>query len=364
MEEANNHKEGRQLENNLKDQLDLVPETNSITLGAIGDILIHGRVYRDAEVSNGYDFMPMLKPVEPYLTEPTITTANQETMIGGEAFGLSSYPAFNSPVEVADALKISGIDLVSLANNHTLDRGEDVIREAISYWNEIDIPYTGAYQSEADREQIRIIQTEAAIDVAFLSYTYGTNGIPTPEGKSYLVNRIDREQIASDVAKAKEASDVIVMQLHFGSEYERMPNQEQQDLVQYVADLGVDIVIGHHSHVLQPVEWVEGKDGGKTFVVYSLGNFLSGQDTLYRRIGGMIEVTIEKKVEKGEQKITITSPKFLATFVDYSEQTDSDYQVVPMYQLTEAQLENHDQHYQEIKAHMSQWMPELTFLEE
>ncbi|GAA5417485.1 hypothetical protein Pryu01_02559 [Paraliobacillus ryukyuensis] len=343
-----------------KEKGDVVSETSSITLAAVGDILIHDRVYRDAKEANGYNFMPMLQQVQPYLAKPTVTTANQETMIGGQEIGLSSYPSFNSPVAVGDALKESGVDVVSLANNHTLDRGETAVQNAIAHWDNIDMMYTGAYQSQKDSERIRVLETEANISLAFLSYTYGTNGIPTPSGKGYLVNRIDREKIADDVEKAKQKADVIVMQLHFGTQYERMPNNKQKELVQYVSDLGVDVVFGHHPHVLQPVDWVTGKDGNRTFVIYSLGNFLSGQDEFYRRIGGIAEVTIEKRADN---EIILKSPKFLVTFLDFTEETETNYQVVPMFQLTEEQLPQHQQHYQEMKQHVSQWMPKLEFIE-
>lgn len=359
---ADNHNK-RQIETNTKkEHLDLNPKTTSVQLAAIGDVLIHERVYNDALIESGYNFMPMLEEVVPYLSKPTITMANQETMIGGEGIGLSTYPQFNSPFQVGDALKEVGVDVVSLANNHTLDRGEEAIQRALEHWNEINIDYTGAYRNEADSQEIRIIEEED-ITIAFLSYTYGTNGVPVPDGKEYLVNLINQEAITSDVTLAKEVSDVIVINLHFGTEYERMPNEEQKELVQYVADLGVDIVFGHHPHVLQPMEWVEGKDGNKTFVVYSLGNFLSGQDEFYRRIGGMVEVTVEKTVEKGEEKIEITTPKFMPTFVAYNEQGQKNYQVLPMYKVTESKLPDAPTHYQEIKNHMSQWMPELEFIE-
>src|SRR5690625_1207319 len=168
-----------------------------ITLSAVGDILIHDRVYDDAKVRDGYDFYPMLEAVEPYLNDATVTFANQETMIGGEELGLSSYPAFNSPSEVGDVLKEVGVDIVSVANNHTLDRGEEVIQSALQHWDTLDILYVGAYQDETDKNSMRTIETDAGISLGFLAYTYGTNGIPIPEGKDYLVNMIDQERISA-----------------------------------------------------------------------------------------------------------------------------------------------------------------------
>ncbi|MGY0693658.1 CapA family protein [Virgibacillus sp. FSP13] len=333
-----------------------------ITLSAIGDILIHDRVYNDAEVGDGYDFLPMLEKVKPFLNDTTITIANQETMIGGKEIGLSSYPAFNSPVEVGDALKKVGVDVVSIANNHTLDRGEEAIHRAISNWEAIDMMYTGAYKDKKDSEDIRIYQTDEGISVAFLAYTYGINGIPVPDGKDYLVNLIDKEEMASAINKAKKQADVTVLSLHFGNEYERLPNDEQKDLAQFAADNGVDVVIGHHPHVLQPLKWVEGKNGNKTLVAYSLGNFLSGQDERYNRIGGILKFTIKQITSvDGEKNVEVTDPKFMPTFVRFHNETD--YRVVPMYQLTNEELKDANKQYQEIKEHMSQWMPELEFME-
>ncbi len=333
----------------------------SVTVSAIGDMLIHAPVYEDARTEAGFDFTPMLQDVKQYLKESTITIANQETMIGGEALGLSSYPQFNSPFEVGDALKEVGVDVVTLSNNHTLDRGEEAILRAIEHWEAIDMMYTGAYKDEVDQQRVRVQETEEGISFAYLAYTYGTNGIPIPTGKDYLVNMIDREQIAADMAEAKDKADAIIVNLHFGTENERMPNQAQKELAQYVADLGADVIIGHHPHVLQPVEWLTGEDGKKTLVAYSLGNFLSSQKEYYQRIGGMLQFTIKKATKGDDVKVVVEEPAFLPTFVSYN--GFSDYRVLPMFSLSNEELAGASQVYQEIKDHLSQWVPELKFIE-
>lgn len=329
----------------------------TITFAAVGDLLIHDRVYNKAKTDTGYDFMPMMQSVQPFIEKATVAFANQETMIGGEEIGLSSYPSFNSPQEVGDAVKMLGFDIVSIANNHTLDRGEEAILRSIDYWNSLDIPYVGAYESEADAKRVRVIETEEGISLAFIAYTYGTNGIPVPDGKDYLVNFIDREKIAMDIAEARELADVVVASLHFGEEYEMMPNQIQTDLVQFVADEGVDIVVGHHPHVLQPIDWVEGKNGNQTFVVYSLGNFFSGQRDFEKQTGGMVEIQLTKDKDTGE--IELHSPAFLLTYV-----TAEDWILYPFYALTKDELPNHEQLYEEMKEHMSQWVSDLHFIED
>lgn len=334
----------------------------SITVAAIGDMLIHEPVYRDAQTEGGYDFTPMLHQVKQYLQAPTVSIANQETMIGGEALGLSTYPQFNSPFEVGDALKAVGVDAVTLANNHTLDRGEEAIQRAIEHWETIDMMYTGAYKDEEDQKHIRVQETEEGISLAYLSYTYGTNGIPTPVGQDYLVNRIDREKIAEDMAVAKEKADAVIVSLHFGTENERMPNEEQKELAQYTADLGADVIIGHHPHVLQPVEWLTGENGKQTLVAYSLGNFLSSQQEYYQRIGGMLQFSIRKTSQGDDAQVTVEEPAFLPTFMSYTD--FKDYQVLPMFDLTNKELAGASNAYEAIKAHLSQWMPELQFIEE
>ncbi|GAB2555901.1 CapA family protein [Gracilibacillus alcaliphilus] len=331
-----------------------------ITVAAVGDILIHDRVYEDAWDGDRYDFLSMMTEVGEYLEEPDITMANQETIMGGEEIGLSGYPSFNSPYEIGDDLQETGVDMVTMANNHTLDRGEQAIRNAIDYYEEIGMEYTGSFKSEADRERIRVLETEQGISIAFLSYTYGTNGISTPHGKDYLVNLIDREQIAQDVEKAEQEADITIVSLHFGQEEERSPNQEQQELAQYAADLGVEVVIGHHPHVLQPMEWIEGRDGKPTLVAYSLGNFLSGQYQFYNRIGGILQFDLVK--EKNE--VTVQAPRFLPTFVTFDIEEDimKNVQVVPLEEVPEGQIDDPGQALEEIEAHLSQNMPELEFI--
>lgn len=340
------------------------PIVEEITVSAIGDMLIHSRVYNDAKSGNGYNFMPMLTEIEKYLQETTISFANQETMIGGVEHGLSTYPAFNSPTEVGDALKEIGISIVSLANNHTLDRGEAVIQSAIKHWEKIDMHYVGSYKDEEDQQRIRVVKTDEGIDVAFLAYTYGTNGIPIPEGKEYLVNLIDRDKISANIKEAKELADVVIVSLHFGNEYEMMPSEEQKELVQFVADEGAHAVLGHHPHVLQPVEWVQGSNEHPLLVVYSLGNFLSGQEEFERKTGGILQFSIEKvtDVAADEVEIKVHSPRFLITY--NASNGNTNYRVLPMFSAPESVLTNRASRYEEMKAHMAQWIPELEFIEE
>lgn len=334
-----------------------VPEetskTTSASLSAIGDVLIHDSVYWDAETESGYDFAPMFDIVKPYLEKSDITVANSESIIGGSDIGVSSYPSFNSPYEVGDALKAVGVDVVTMANNHTLDRGEKAITNAINYWDQIGMAHTGSALSQKESEKILTL-TENEITFSFLSYTYGTNGINSPDGKEYLVNRIDKAKMEKDLKRAKEQSDVAVVSLHFGQEYERMPNDEQKQLAQFATDHGADIILGSHPHVLQPAEWLTAPDGRKSFVIYSLGNFLSHQDEQYRRIGGILHINVEKTVTDEETSILLKDPAFTSTYVK-----NENLRKFKIDLLANVDPELN----KEIQAHLSTWTKDLKFEE-
>lgn len=327
--------------------------TEKITIGAIGDILMHDTVYQDAFNGNQYNFNPIFENVKDILEKPDILTANQESRLGGTEIGVSSYPTFNSPHEVADALVNTGVDIVSTANNHTLDKGERAILSESKYLDSIGLPHVGAFLNEQDRQKLRIINKNG-ISLAFLSYSYGTNGIPVPEGKDFLVNLINREIMKEEIHRAKQEADVVVMSIHWGNEYQRIPTNEQKDLAQFLANEGVDIIFGSHPHVLQPMEWIQTADGRKTFVIYSLGNFISGQMWDYKDIGGMATVEITKHVSETGNTIEVTNPVFHPTFV--SSQKYKNYQVVPLINAGSYGLENAAAKYQEIQDHMIQWL--------
>lgn len=327
--------------------------TEKLTIGAIGDILIHDTVYQDAFNGTQYNFNPIFENVKSILESPDVLTANQESMLGGAGIGVSSYPMFNSPHEVADALVNTGVDIVSLANNHTLDKGERGILSATDYLNSIGLPHVGSFLNEEDRQKLRIIHKNG-IKLAFLSYTYGTNGIPVPDGKDFLVNLINRDIMSTEIRRAKKEADVVIMSIHWGNEYQRIPTSEQKDLANFLANEGVDIIFGSHPHVLQPMEWIKTEDGRNAFVIYSLGNFISGQVRDYKDIGGMATVEITKHVTETEKKIELSNPAFYPTFV--SSHRNQNYQVVPLENAGSFGLQNASAKYQEIQDHMTQWL--------
>ena len=342
------------------------PEYYSATISAIGDILAHSPVYKEAYIGNDqYDFSEMFTQVKPYIERADITVANSESIVGGQGIGVSSYPQFNSPFELADILKDVGVDIVNMANNHTLDRGEQAILNATNYWKELGIEYVGAATSLEESQKIKTL-TVNNITFSFLGYTYGTNGIQVPEGKEYLVSYIDEEKMVQDIQKAKKISDLVVLNLHIGDEYSRSQNEYQEKIAQLAADNGVHIIFAHHPHVLQPVKWYTGVEGNQTFVIHSLGNFLSSQDKLYRQIGALLELEVDKTItydEEGNANILIEvkNPKLLPTYVKFTNWKN--FEIIPMYQLTNDSLPNAMTIYEEVKMHMSQYTPNIEFIE-
>lgn len=332
-----------------------------ITLSAVGDILIHDTVYKDAyKKGQGktYQFDPMFARVKSLMEKADLTFANQESIAGGAEIGLSSYPMFNSPFQISDTLKQAGVDIVSIANNHTLDRKEQAILNAIEYYEKIGLPYVGAYKNEEDRDSIRVLEKNG-VKVAFAAFTYGTNGLTVPQGKEYLANYIDKDRIKQEISKAKQQADVVVLSLHFGTEYQLEPNKEQKDLAKFAINEGADIILGHHPHVLQPAEWIEREDGTKGFVVYSLGNFLAAQKELDTLIGGILTLHIEK-IERGDKvSISVQNPSFIPTYIYYKKWRD--YSIIPMDQLTNRDLPGIEQKREQVKQHMAKWMPDLAF---
>lgn len=283
------------------------------TVAGIGDILIHDNLFHDARSGNGYDFAPMFSEIKPFLKKPDLLIANQESIPGGKELGISGYPRFNSPYEIVDALQDAGVDFVTTANNHSLDKGEEGILNAIHYYEKKNMDYTGTYKNSEDKARMRVVNVRG-IRFAILAYSEHFNGLRAPAGKEYLVSELEKNKVLSDIQKAKKDADVVVLALHWGDEYVREPNKKQKRLANEFIYHGADIILGHHPHVLQPMEILNQKDGKKGIVIYSLGNFLSRQEMNYRDIGGMIEITVKKAGIPGNTESTIEKVNFYPTF--------------------------------------------------
>lgn len=294
-------------------------EKKTVSLTAVGDILLHGRVYGGLNKKSAYNFSEQLANVKGVLGKTDITMANLESIIAGNEIGLSAFPKFNAPVEIGYTLKDMGVDIVTIANNHVLDRGEEGLLKSIENLEKIGLEYDGAYKSAEDKDRLRIIEKNG-LKICFISYTRGTNGEKIPKGKEYLVNSLPKTSTLRISRKLREIkkeklADVIIVNLHFGEEYHLNPSRAQKELAASLSDAGADVIIGHHPHVLQPPEWIENSRGTKTFVAYSLGNFFTGQNGLHRQIGASLSLDIIKPDDK-YTGIIIQNPKLDLTFVN------------------------------------------------
>lgn len=277
------------------DHYSLATKIEPITLSfsAVGDNLIHGAIYHDARTgTNSYDFTPYYTQIKPYIQVVDVAFINQETTIGGKAMGLSHYPQFNSPEEVVDAIVDTGFDLVNTASNHSLDKREQGIINAMNtYAKYPKLVVNGTNASQEQADTLRILETKG-VKIGFLAYTYGTNGIPLPKGKEYLVNMIEKEKIIADIEEITPECDILVVSMHWGTEDSHTVNSMQEEYVDLLHSLGVDVVIGTHPHVIQKSELVQ-RDGREMLVMYSLGNFLSAQD----KVKNMLELMMLWEIE-------------------------------------------------------------------
>lgn len=305
----NNH---NNISSDSKVNVDDNNHSTSISLIMAGDNLINDKLYNAAKKGDGsYDFKSMYSYIKDIVKNYDLAYYNQETILGGSEIGVSSYPAFNSPYEVGDATIDTGFNLVSLATNHTLDRGEKAIINSLNYWNnKSNVLTSGSYLSNNDRNKVNIKEVNN-ITYTMLNYTYGTNGIKVPEGKEYLVNiwpctgnnpdndtkyQEYKEVVKEDILRVRDKVDLLIVAMHFGVEYTHVPTKYQIDMAEFLSSLGVDIIIGTHPHVIMPITYIN-----DTLVIYSLGNFLSAQDTnndYNTTVGLLSSIKITKNIDK------------------------------------------------------------------
>lgn len=313
----------------------------SLHLVAVGDNLIHGPIYREAAVrtgGEGFDFQPVYELVAPYVANADLAFINQETPLGGTELGLSSYPQFNSPQELGDCLTNLGFNLISHANNHVLDQGEKGFANTLHYWSgQEKAVMAGIYSDQTTAAQVPVLEKDG-VSVAFLAYTYGTNGLVLPADSNGDVAYIDEERMLSDIKKAHEAADIVIVSMHWGMEYQQTPTEKQKQLAAQLAAADVDIVLGHHPHVIQPVTVLEQPDGGSTVVYYSLGNFVSNQDNPATMLGGMAAVDFVYQME--EDQVVFDSIRFIPLVTHYGKKF-SDTKIYPLADYTEELAAQH-----------------------
>ena len=318
------------------------PVIHRLTLVAVGDNLFHDVLFRPND--DGYfDFLPYYIPIKPLIRPADIAFVNQETVFAGPDAGFSSWPLFNTPVEAGLALIETGFNVVNHANNHAMDMGEAGAVHTLDFWDEHpQITMIGLYRSQKarDRPNIRKVNN---IRVGFLSYTYGLNGMPLPRNRPYMVPLIDTAAMEREIAALRPLVDFLVVSMHWGYEYAFTPNAEQKQLAEFMARLDVDLIIGHHPHVLQPMEFLPRAGGGETLVVYSLGNFLSAQHPNYTLLGGLLYLEVAKTDAAPEAEaphVRIERAGIIPVVTHY-EFGFVNFRVYPLFQYTEELAARH-----------------------
>lgn len=326
------------------------PKVETVSLIAGGDTVVHNDVAKYAKNTDGtYDFNPYFSEIKDIVTSYDIAYYNQETILGGKELGYTFYPTFNTPDEFGEAMINAGFNMVSLANNHSYDRGEKAIVNTINFWNKHkDVMTNGMALSDAERTNYTIMKKNG-ITYALLSYTYGLNGFKLPNGKDYLVNVYSDELAKKDIEALREKVDVLIVAMHWGIEYSLKPTNEQKKQAEYLASLGVDIVIGNHPHCIQPVEWID-----NTLIIYSLGNLISNQVILVNKYGQKVAVgalagmdIVKTTNEDGSKDIKIDNLK-LDLIYTYKNTENVYYKVVPFSKMKDKRyLKNYDLVYEE-----------------
>ncbi|MGN0552295.1 MAG: CapA family protein [Oscillospiraceae bacterium] len=288
-----------------------VPQlTSHIHIAAAGDNLIHSSLYEQAAKranGDGYDFAYEYDNVDEYFTAADIAIINQETLICNDTVPPSTYPCFNSPVALGDHMIDIGFDVFTMANNHTLDKGESGLKACLDYWDSrSDVTVLGAYRNMEDKENIRTL-TSQNVTFSFLSYTESLNGLRLPAGSELIIGDAnDVDGMVNDVKKAKEKSDICIVSLHWGVENSEIISDIQRETAKKLAEAGADVILGTHPHVLRDIEWIERENGGKTLCAYSLGNFVSAQSQPRNLIGGVLDFYVDR-YDDGEPFVTDVS---------------------------------------------------------
>lgn len=288
-------------------------DENVATILSFGDALCHSQVFKsvyDAKTKQ-YDFSPMFKYVKKYFKDSTINIGNLESSFGGAKRGYKGYPMFNAPEHLAIDLKELGVGIMTTANNHTLDVGYSGLCSTLDYLDKAGVDHTGTSRSSKEQNKI-LFKDLNGIKTAFLAFTYGTNGISVPKGKEYCVNYISKTLIKKQIKKAKkEGAEAIVVSMHWGVEYQTKENSQQDELAKFLIANDVNVVLGCHPHVPQPMKMVKsGKKKG--LVIFSQGNFFSAQPFPNTRNTALFKITIKKN---NADKVVVDKATYIPLWV-------------------------------------------------
>ena len=304
-----------------------------VSLICAGDNLIHPPIYNQAKArteDGTYDFTYAYENVAEYIGDADLAVLNQETILSDE-FEPSNYPSFCTPTAMGDYMIELGFDAVSISNNHVLDKGEKGLLSTLDYWEKShpEIPVYGAYKNEEDMNSIRTLEING-IKFAFLGYMEHTNGLYLNSASECELTYLSEEELIEEqIKKAREISDCVVVSLHFGVEITNTVTDFQKDTAKKLSDWGADIIIGTQPHTIQTMEFIEREDGGRSFVFYCLGNFISAQDVARSMVGMLGGITVEKNELTGE--ITLEKPYAVPIINHY----DSGYRNIRLYPFSE-----------------------------
>lgn len=302
-------------------------DTTRVSLLFIGDVMQHDSQINAAyNASNkNYDYSSCFQFVKPYLASADLTIGNLEVTLAGSPY--KGYPQFSAPDELAVTLKDVGMDILVTANNHCLDRGRKGLERTVMMLDSLDIVHTGTFRDTVERmNDYPLLVEKNGFKLSLLNYTYGTNGIPVT--RPNVVNRIDTAVIRQDIIKAKTQSpDAIIVFLHWGQEYQSLPNKWQRDVATVCFNAGATLVIGAHPHVLQPMEWRKASD---QLIAYSLGNFVSGQRDRYKNGGAMLKVDLVKTGNDSLSNTRIDSAAYMLEWVYRSADSKKQYYILPV----------------------------------
>lgn len=319
---------------------------STATILAAGDVMFHTPQIRGAynSQSGTYDFNDNFSLVKKYIESVDLALVNFETVTAGSDRGFHGYPNFNSPVESLEALANAGFDILSTANNHSLDQGKVGVISTIEALKSYGLKNIGTYNEPSDKILIEKVND---INVGLLSYTYGCNGMEytlTEEELDNMINIIDEDRIKSDIEKSVEkGADLVVVFIHWGNEYQREPSEEQMELGRKMVEWGANIVFGSHPHVIQKSEIIE-HNGKDNFIIYSLGNFISNQrretiNNKYTEDGIMVAIEVEKNFTKNET--IIKNITYTPTWVHkYSVDGVAKYEIIPIDESNLDEIDN------------------------
>ncbi len=278
------------------------PAPPEVQIVMVGDMLMHERVVESGLQEDGsYKFDHIFAGVKDTIEGADLALVNQETILGGTELGVSGYPCFNSPFELGDAEVAAGFDVILHATNHTLDKGRKGAVNCMEFWerNYPEVAYLGMNPSQEHQDEYLYLYEQDGITIAVLNYTYGTNGINPPSDMPYIVNYLEEDRVIRDIQRAEELADFTIVCPHWGTEYVLEETKSQKKWAQLFLENGVDLVIGTHPHVIEPVRWLTDEAGNEMLVYYSIGNFINGtsgkgEGVMNRMVGGIADVTISK----------------------------------------------------------------------